>query len=72
MRHTSLMCLTGTNSETEGSDIVNKLCESNKSNGVDALGGIPVTWRKLHQEMNLDCLPRSDAPQVQTSGISEA
>lgn len=43
MRHTLLVCLTGINSETEGSDIVNKLCESNKSNGMDASGCIPVT-----------------------------
>jgi len=37
------MHLAGINSETEGSDTVNELCESSKGNGVDALGCIPVT-----------------------------
>lgn len=42
MRHTLLMCLTSINSETEGSIIANKLCESNKRNGINALGCTPV------------------------------
>jgi len=43
MRHALLMRLAGINSETEGSNTVNKLCESNKRAEIDAFGHTPVT-----------------------------
>lgn len=58
MRHTSLMHLAGINSETEGSNTMNKLCESNKRTEIDAFGYTPVTGADCFKKQ-IVTLPRS-------------
>lgn len=57
------MRLTGLNSETEGSNTVNKLCESHTRGEIDALGCIPVIGGDCFRKQTVT-LPRSHGLQA--------